>query len=429
MIPNQKKSITPRLSTKPSMRFLRSTSYPLERDLFNIAVAVFKAERLARSGERRLNLTVPLSLAAHESLNLPSVAACMEDALTAIYPIPVSIEFKISDTRQLKVKEGSVADADAVVLFSGGVDSLAAILNIPARFSRIAALFVAHSDQGGLVQIVNRLAAQVLADRGIQLQTLYAPAIGSHGYSQTRGFLYLMCGILFAHASHAKALIVGETGPTMYQPQFGPFDVVTMTSHPIIMRAGAIIAAGLPRPIRILTPFEDLTKAETIASIGQAGKHYMPLTHSCISQRFRDHDGTCYGCVIRRLAALAVGFPDVPYKKDVLADDSARVGNLLPLLRFSHDLVTDPESLPVFSRVMIDEYGKLDLFRRFAADTFAGLYAYREAGGRFSGRVLKALTAYLSLEELSQFRGRMEKLRRGAKKPDYGPGSTVSVRL
>ncbi len=409
------------------MLFLRSTSYPLERDVLTIAYAVFSAEKLAQDGRKSIDLVIPISLAGSSAFDLPAVAGALEDAFTAVYPIPVSFQFKIADTRQLKSKVHQLDDVDAVVLFSGGVDSLAAVLNAAPRFGKVAAVFVGHSDQGGLFQVVNRLASRVLTPRQIPLQILYGPPIGSAGYSQMRGLLYLLSGVLYAHAAHAGTVIVGETGPTMYQPQFGPFDQVTMTSHPIILKAGAVIAATLPRPVRILTPFEDLTKAETIATIADQDRSDIPSTHSCISQRFRDHEGTCYGCVIRRLGTLVADSPDVRYRRDVLSDSRARIDNLVSLIRFSSDVLTDPLGIPSFSDVPIREYGKLGLFRRFAEDVFAAFYVHENAGGQFSPRVLNAMSAYPEFEELEKFAKRVNTVRSRRKRPGFGKRAVVEV--
>lgn len=428
MTQSQRKVVKPRLSAKPSMRFLRSIAYPLERDLLHIAIAVFEAEKLARSGPPEIEVVVPVSLASYSALDLEACAAAMSDALTSVYPIPTSFQFKITDTRHLKRKTVELDDVEAVVLFSGGLDSLAALMSATRHFSNVAALFVAHSDQGGLVKIVNDLEKSALASKGVRFQTIHVPAIGRSGYSQMRGFLYVMCGVLFAHATRGKNVIVGETGPTMYQPQFGPFDQVTMTSHPIILKAVARIASALPRPVRIVVPLEDLTKAEAVRSIETEDFKYLPYTHSCVSQRFRDHDGTCYGCVIRRIGTLVAGAPDVQYRKDVLSDQSARVGNFVSLLRFCNDVLNRAESLPSFSSVAIEEYGKLDLFKRFAQDTFCSLDMYRESGGRFSPRILKAISAYVSPAELVAFADRAKIVRRGRKGPNYGPKSVVRVR-
>ncbi len=97
-------------------------------------------------------------------------------------------------------------------------------------------------------------------------------------------------------------------------------------------------------------------------------------THSCISQRFGRHDGTCYGCVIRRLAMIATGARDVEYDRNPIADATSRSGNLLSLLVFCQDVLTRYEDLPYFQKEPIETYGTASLFQRFALDNYSALH-------------------------------------------------------
>jgi queuosine biosynthesis protein QueC len=159
----------------------------------------------------------------------------------------------------------------------------------------------------------------------------------------------------------------------MYQPRFSPLDSITMTTHPfVVAKAAQIGSLLLNRELRIMTPFEDLTKAEVIAISPE--KDGLRYTHSCISSRFGTHDGTCYGCVIRRLATTAVGVKDVTYSRNPISDSNAHAGNLYSLLGFCHDILTDFRRMKEYERGIIDVYGKRDLFRRFALDNFAAIH-------------------------------------------------------
>src|SRR5438034_9532709 len=106
-----------------------------------------------------------------------------------------------------------------------------------------------------------------------------------------------MAAASLAHRLGSEAIVVTECGPTMYQPRFSPLDSITMTTHPFVVRTAAKTASLLlQRDLKIITPFEDLTKAEVIViSPEQDGLKY---THSCISQPSGTHHSTAYGCVI-----------------------------------------------------------------------------------------------------------------------------------
>lgn len=112
----------------------------------------------------------------------------------------------------------------------------------------------------------------------------------------------------------------------------------------------------------------------------RAARPGLRLTHSCITQRFGYHDGTCYGCVIRRLAALAADVPDVDYQRDPLVDSSANGSNLLALLVFCSDLLLHYGDMDSYETEKIEQYNRLDLFRRFALDNFGAVHRLVEKG-------------------------------------------------
>ncbi|HKO56347.1 MAG TPA: hypothetical protein VJ276_10750, partial [Thermoanaerobaculia bacterium] len=216
-------------------------------------------------------------------------------------------------------------------------------------------------------------AAAAFTPLGLTLREISVPSVGIRGYAQLRGFLYCVAAAAWMYMVNARSLIVTECGPTMYQPMFSPLDSVTMTTHPVVLRhAKTVIETILGRPITLLTPFEDFTKAEVMAICPRPD--LIPQTHSCISQRFGSHDGTCFGCVIRRLAGIAAGIPDVEYSRDPISDESAAAGNLLSLFTYCHDLLTAYGSMEQFEIAKIERYRKHDLFQRFALDQFAAIH-------------------------------------------------------
>lgn len=146
-----------------------------------------------------------------------------------------------------------------------------------------------------------------------------------------------------------------------------------MTTHPFVVRkAQEVLSLLLGRPIRVITPFENLTNAEVVAIC--PSKEGLKYTHSCISQRFGTHDGTCYGCVIRRLATTAAGVDDVKYDKNPISDSRAKAGNLYSLLSFCAEILTQYGRMEEFEIGMIEAYKKKNLFRRFALDNFAAIH-------------------------------------------------------
>ena len=302
--------------------------------------------------------------------------------------------------------------AGTVCLFSGGVDSYVGILLAQKKFGDVVGVFAAHSDQARMIHIVRSIEQRVLTKLRIELHELRVPSVGLLGYAQLRGFLYVVGAAAWVNVLHADRILVTECGPTMYQPRFSPFDSITMTTHPVVMRfASGVIEAVLKRKVDIVTPFEDLTKAEVLAiSPRKAG---LRLTHSCISQRFGRHDGTCYGCVIRRLAAIAAGVDDVQYEKNPILDGNARAGNLMTLLAYSRDLLVDYPRMDAFEIETIEEYSKQNLFKRFALDNFAAIHRLVQGKHRVRPAIRQMYNSLVERIGISPLTARLRELREG----------------
>jgi len=148
-------------------------------------------------------------------------------------------------------------------------------------------------------------------------------------------------------------------------------------------------------------------------------KPLMKDTYSCISQMFRIHDGTCYGCVIRRLAGIITGRKDVPYRFDILKNNNSRNENLLSLLRFSHDIIFNFDKMPSFSKENIEGHNKFNLFSRFAIDNFLALHKYVERGSKLS----KSLGNFYSMGkkdfDKEDFEKREEEIKNIKNKPNF----------
>lgn len=323
-------------------------------------------------------------------------------------------EFKLKKSKKAVSKK----KYDAVCLFSGGIDSYSGILNSKKHFNNLEGVFSAHSDQAKIIKIVKNLFELNLKHSGIDLFKLKAPSMGKGGYSQTRGFFYILATAAHMNLVGADKLIVSECGPTMYQPQFSPVDSVTLTSHPAIIEITKNVASSiLSKKITVITPFEDLTKAEVMSI--SPDKNGLKKTHSCITQRFGDHCGTCYGCVVRRLAGIAADIQDAQYRKDPILDENASSENLNSLLMFSQDVLLNFNEMEYYQRKNIETYQKEDLFRRFALDNYAAIYKLIKTKNKITK---SAKTLYLDTIEVigtSILDKRLEELKKGYFKPNY----------
>jgi 7-cyano-7-deazaguanine synthase in queuosine biosynthesis len=337
-----------------------------------IGSAIFETEQVLRS--RQVDrVIIPLYQSRKIQYDLPAISKLIRDLLIFTLVEDVEIEFRPLKTQLHFEGMDSDRSVSSVCLFSGGTDSYAGVLLTKEVLGDLEGVFCAHADQARIIHIVEDLRRKILRRKGIGLVKVGIPSMEARGYAQLRGFLYLLAGTVVAHRLNSERIVVTECGPTMYQPRFSPLDSITMTTHPFVVRTAAEVAKLLlRRELKVIIPFENLTKAEVIAICPE--KQGLKYTHSCITQRFGTHDGTCYGCIIRRLATIATGVEDVKYNKNPISDSEARAGNLYSLLTFCYELLTDFKEMEEYERGIIDTYHKRDLFKRFALDNFAAIH-------------------------------------------------------
>lgn len=369
------------------MRIFHAEAGRAAQPFLAIGTAVFELEKALRRRPVEC-ATVSMIAGTHTHERRARIASALRDLLQYTLVEDVDFSFRhIAPPRARRIRTPvDLTPARDLCLFSGGVDSFVGLWWATKLLGPVDSVFCAHSDQSWTIRLAHQIHRRVFKGRGTRLRQVYVPPISKEGYAQLRGFLYFMSAGAWMKLLGASRLIITEVGPTMYQPRFAPFDMVTLTTHPYVVAAARdVIEQLLGRPIQIVTPFADMTKAEVIALAPP--EYGIRMTHSCISQRFGTHDGTCYGCVVRRLAALAAGVKDVPYRHDPITDSSASRGNLLALLRFSLDYLIRRDSMQEYEIGDIIRFGKQDLFRRFALDNLAALHRLARDGRRLAADV------------------------------------------
>lgn len=376
-----------RLSKVPQMRIFNYEEYKKNRDILSIAYGIFMLENLLK--ENKISeFHIERFVKNHKN----KLNELLSELVAYVLLEYVDIKF-FNSKKKLNKKKFDYKKPErpkVSFLFSGGIDSLSGIFWAQEYFNNIEGIFCAHSDQTWIIHLVNSLSEDIFSPAGIKLRTVSVPSLTARGYSQLRGFLYIISAGAWMELLNSDTLVISECGPTMYQPRFGPFDIVTMTTHPEVVEiAHQVLELLLEKKIKIITPFENMTKAEVIAL--SKFKDKLRKTHSCISQRFGRHDGTCYGCIIRRLGAITAGVEDVEYMKNPITDDKAQKENLLSLLMFSLDILTDYKDMPLYQIENIESYNKLELFKRFALDNFAAIYLLKKKGYSLSREVKNML--------------------------------------
>lgn len=411
--------ILSRISPNPEMRFLNSRDAWLEKDIFNVASIVFNIETALKLGKKIDKVNIPISTETATDRDIIKVEKLLNDLFIYTLIEDVEIKFDVKNTKKdRRGKLPKMAECSNVCLFSGGADSLSGLLSTKKYLDKVHAVSVVHGDQTWGSHIVNNLMHDISKFEKIPHNILYAPPMGAHGYSQLRGFLYVLFGSIYVSLLNSKNLIVAECGPTMYQPRFSPYDTVTMTTHPFVMNsAKEIIEIFLKRKLNIILPHENMTKSEVI--IASPYKEFFKKSHSCISLRFGKNEGTCYGCTIRRLGFLVADVEDVVYTYDPIGNKKYNADHLVSLLGFCYDLLFDYKNLPLYSKENILTYNKRDLFKRFALDNFAALHIYKKRYGKLNPYVETLYNSAINNLGEEKLDKRITKVRGETFKPNF----------
>ena len=227
----------------------------------------------------------------------------------------------------------------AVVLFSGGLDSLAGAIDLLAAGQRLVLL--SHYDFGQLAATQQTLAAALAghygAERlhhlGLRVQFPEAPELTL----RSRSLLYLALGLAAAAAFGPQTpLILPENGwvslnPPLTLNRLGAYSTRTTHPHFLAQLNSLWQQAGLEQPLS--NPYQDRTKGEMVAQCRNPEllKKLFPHTVSCsrpVVSRWQRRPagpcGYCYPCLMRRAALHRLGWDDGgDYLLDVLASPEA----------------------------------------------------------------------------------------------------------
>ncbi len=352
-------------------------------DLRRVANALFYAENVLTENTDVAKLKIPLNNSYSDDVEIE-----LENMLFFMFGKVIHVELSSEEQRKLGPLPLHHDEGDAACLFSGGIDSFAGFLSSLNIFGRVAPVYSWHKNNTEqFLRNLYRKTGYTVYDKPF----IFTNQRHKSRPMKSRGLLY----VADALCVNSNKIIIGECGVTMHQPKFSPFDNVTLTTHPFLMLTMQNVTEHMlgQRPA-FLMPNEDMTKAEIIASLPEKQKTVVKYTHSCRNTQFctarslkKRHCGVCYGCVIRKLGMEVTGIKE-NHRINIFGRTGGSLYSILPLLRFSMDVLTDYESLPPYTRKIIDDYGKRDLFRRFALDNFAGLMQIDRAG-HLKNKILK----------------------------------------
>ena len=233
------------------------------------------------------------------------------------------------DTQQMYRKP------EQVVMFSGGLDSLAGAIDEVVNQKR-RVILVTHKATSKLNKR-HRTLEQMLAEKAgdnapprISVRVHKIKELNYEYTQRSRSFLYVSIGATIAQMLGLKSVRFYENGvislnlPVCAQVVGGR---ATRTTHPKVMKGYQdIISLVAGEPFTVENPYIWKTKADVVKVITDAGchdliKHSMTCTHTWEMTNQHTHCGGCSQCIDRRFAVIAANAdqhdPVEHYKFDV----------------------------------------------------------------------------------------------------------------
>ena len=322
-------------------------------DLIEIAAYVYCADQATTRGgdgvvavgkhwRRKFSFHVPVRVP--DLWSSSSVQVALQETLGFLSDDEYTFHFSKSRASKAMQSYFSFSDADAsqnwiddVVLFSGGLDSLAGGVLESVRDSRKIA-FVSHRSNPKIYskqrKLISRLADHCKVDRKPFHVAVWVHKEGSltHEHTQrSRSFLFAALGATVARLFGKTRIRFYENGIVSLNLPISEQVVgarATRTTHPQVLNGfAALFSLLFNKTFSVENPFLWETKTEVVNRIGDHGcadliKDSVSCTHTRQQTLQHSHCGNCSQCVSRRFATLASRYatsdPQSIYGNDVL---------------------------------------------------------------------------------------------------------------
>ncbi len=388
-------------------------------DLLEIAVYVFAADQASgRGGARdtgdawRRAFMFHIPVRRPDLWSRPDVTEALVDLLSFLSDDNYAFAFtKYERPAGVQLYLDKVVpqfEADEVMLFSGGLDSLAGTIQ-EAIIDKRRVVLISHDSApkrkpqiAGLAgEIIRRAAPGTV--RHIPVHATKAK-IGHGEYTQrTRSFLYAALGVTVASMLGRDRIRFYENGVTSINLPIAEQVVggrATRTTHPQSIQGFArLFSCLLERPFTVESPFLWKTKGDIVRLIKDNGcgalvAQSVSCSKTVEATKLHTHCGRCSQCIDRRFATLAVGLgdeedPPEMYKVDLLTGERS-IGENRAMAESFLQRATRLRSIaeldflvayPQVTRVLLhvglsaDEAGQriLELHHRHAEEVFAAL--------------------------------------------------------
>jgi hypothetical protein len=229
-------------------------------------------------------------------------------------------------------KDWPFGHPERVVMFSGGLDSLAGAVEVASTGTK--SVLVSHRSVSTLDARQRKLFADL--EQRFPGQLIHVPVwinkaetFGREPTQRIRSFLYAALGTLVAHSVQAGGVRFYENGIVSLNLPIAQEVVrarASRTTHPIALHLlQALCAAITERNFAIDNPYLFRTKAEVVATLANnKAAELIADTCSCSHLMFQTktqrHCGRCSQCIDRRFATSTAGLLAYDFDQDYVID-------------------------------------------------------------------------------------------------------------
>lgn len=221
---------------------------------------------------------------------------------------------------------------ERVVMFSGGLDSLAGAVESAAVGTK--SVLVSHRPVSTLDSRQKKLFSEL--QKRFPGQFIHVPvwinkseSFGREPTQRTRSFLYSALGTLVAQSVQASGVRFYENGIVSLNLPIAQEAIrarASRTTHPLALHLlASLCAAVTERDFAVDNPFLFKTKTEFVATLAAHETAYLiadscSCSHSMFQSRTQRHCGRCSQCIDRRFATTAAGLLSYDSEKDYVTD-------------------------------------------------------------------------------------------------------------
>jgi len=382
------------------------TPTSLEADLLLIAASIFAADRATpRNANEDINRNLLLDIP------VVNIARLMP----AIRKIEGILRHLSQDGWEIRLRQapGSIEtsftlpkSAGETLLFSGGLDSLAAALEFGKK--RTALGLTSHRTKNRVMDSAQQSLAALLKRNGFNVEHQQFFVSSKNGgptklkhdqenSQRTRSFVFLVLGALAARRSGRYDLLyLAENGQmAIHLPlshgRVGAFS--THTAHPdVLTEMETFLKSVLLAPIRISNPYVHRTKKEVVDEVIRRLPSAISISTSCWRnarmKRGITHCGECVPCYVRRIAIEYSMKDPTKYGRNPwserlagLDDDDDGLRNLVDLVEFVKRFEVSPNAdlmseFPELYSPNINAAAVIQMYKRFAKEARSVLIKY-----------------------------------------------------